>query len=114
MGAYDHFGIEVRTLPDRVVLCLHGELDLASAPMLAQEIEKASSESAAMVVLDLKELRFIDSTGLRIVLAANERAQERGQEFALTRASEQVQRLLSITGVGEHLRIIASPDELLV
>ncbi len=98
-----------------MVLCLHGELDLASAPLLEQEIESASNEAtAAMVVLDLMELRFIDSTGLRIVLAANERAQERGQEFALTRGSEQVQRLLSITGVGEHLRIIASPDELLV
>jgi anti-sigma B factor antagonist len=115
MAVEDHFRIEVRNAPDRVVLCLHGELDLASAPLLAQEIESASNEAtAAMVVLDLMELRFIDSTGLRIVLTANERAQERGQEFALTRGSEQVQRLLSITGVGEHLRIIASPDELLV
>jgi anti-sigma B factor antagonist len=96
------------------VLCLHGELDLASAPLLAQEIENASETTTAMVVLDLKELRFIDSTGLRIILAAHERTQERGAEFALTRASEQVQRLLTITGVGEHLRIIASPDEILV
>lgn len=114
MAAQDHFQIEVRNAADRVVLCLHGELDLASAPLLAQEIENASDTTTAMVVLDLQELRFIDSTGLRIVLAAHERAQERGQEFALTRASEQVQRLLTITGVGEHLRIIASPDELLV
>jgi anti-sigma B factor antagonist len=114
MAAQDHFRIEARNAPDRVVLCLHGELDLASAPLLAQEIENASDATTAMVVLDLQELRFIDSTGLRIVLAAHERSQERGQEFALTRASEQVQRLLTITGVGEHLRIIASPDELLV
>lgn len=114
MAAQDHFRIEIRNAPDRVVLCLHGELDLASAPLLAQEIENASDTTTAMVVLDLQELRFIDSTGLRIVLAAHERSQERGQEFALTRASEQVQRLLTITGVGEHLRIIASPDELLV
>jgi anti-sigma B factor antagonist len=114
VAAQDHFRIEVRNAPDRVVLCLHGELDLASAPLLAQEIENASDTPTAMVVLDLKDLRFIDSTGLRIVLAAHERSQERGQEFALTRASEQVQRLLTITGVGEHLRIIASPDEILV
>src|ERR1700686_1858410 len=114
MAAQDHFRIEIRNAPDRVVLCLHGGLDLASAPLLAQEIENASDTTTAMVVLDLQELRFIDSTGLRIVLAAHERSQERGQEFALTRASEQVQRLLTIRGVGEHLRIIASPDELLV
>jgi anti-anti-sigma factor len=114
MAAQDHFRIETRKAPDRVVLCLHGELDLASAPLLTQEIENAGADAAAMIVLDLKELQFIDSTGLRIVLAANERSQERGQEFALTRGSQQVQRLLSITGVGEHLRIIASPDEILV
>jgi len=97
-----------------VVLSLHGELDLASAPLLQQEIENAGADTTAMIVLDLKELEFIDSTGLRIVLAGHERSQERGQEFALTRGSEQVQRLLTITGVGEHLRIIASPDEMLV
>jgi anti-anti-sigma factor len=115
MAAQDHFRIEVRNAPDRIVLCLHGELDLASAPQLAQEIENAAADATTtMVVLDLKELRFVDSTGLRIVLAANERAQERGQEFALTRGSQQVERLLSITGVDEHLKIIASPDELLV
>lgn len=113
MAAQDHFRIEVRNAPDRTVLCLHGELDLASAPLLEQEIENAGAD-AAMIVLDLKELQFIDSTGLRIVLAAHERLQERGQEFALTRGSQQVQRLLTITGVGEHLRIIASPDEILV
>ncbi len=113
MAEQDHFRIEIRNAPDRVVLCLHGELDLASAPLLAQEIESAAAD-AAMIVLDLQELQFIDSTGLRIVLAANERSQERGQEFALTRGSQQVQRLLTITGVGEHLRIIASPDEILV
>ncbi len=113
MAEQDHFRIELRNAPDRVVLCLHGELDLASAPLLQQEIESAGAD-AGMIVLDLKELQFIDSTGLRIVLAANERSQERGQEFALTRGSQQVQRLLSITGVGEHLRIIASPDEILV
>jgi anti-anti-sigma factor len=114
VAAEDHFGIEVRNAPDRIVLCLHGELDLASAPLLQEAIEKAGADAAAMIVLDLEELQFIDSTGLRIILAAHERTQERGGKLALTHGSAQVQRLLSITGVGEHLCIIASPDELLV
>jgi anti-sigma B factor antagonist len=65
-------------------------------------------------VLDLQDLEFIDSTGLRVLLTAHERSRERGQEFAITPGSQQVQRLLSITRVDEHLRVIASPDELLV
>ena len=96
------------------MLSLAGELDLASAPLLQSEIESPELATTAMVVLDLQELKFLDSTGLRVLLAAHERSRERGQEFAITRGSEQVQRLLSITRVGEHLRTIASPDEMLV
>ena len=66
------------------------------------------------LVLDLGGLQFMDSTGLRIILWARDRCQESGREFALTPGSQQVQRLLSVSGAGEHLRIIASPGDLLV
>ncbi len=95
---------------DRVVVRLEGELDLASAPLLQEAIESADREASSTLVLDLQELRFIDSTGLRMILWA----QGRCQEFALTPGSQQVQRLLAISGAGEHLRIIASADEILV
>jgi len=110
----EHLQVDVRSEQDRVVLSLHGELDLASAPLLQDEIESAEAEDATLVVLDLDDLEFIDSTGLRIILSAHERSQERGQMLALTRGSQQVQRLMSITRAGEHLRIIESPDEQLV
>lgn len=103
--------IDARHEPDRIVLSLHGELDLASAPLLQSEIESAEADLATLVVLDLDDLQFIDSTGLRIILAAHERSQARGQMLAVTRGSQQVQRLMSITGAGEHLRIVESPDE---
>ncbi len=93
---------------------LHGELDLLGAPLLQAEIENPEIDDAEMVVLDLQDLRFIDSAGLRTILAAHERSQRRGQTFALSRGSAQVQRLLSIAGLDEYLRIIESPDELLV
>jgi anti-anti-sigma factor len=110
----ENLQIDVRSEPDRMVLRLHGELDLASAPLLQSEIESAEAAEAQLVVLDLDELTFIDSTGLRIILAAHERSRERGQMLALTRGSQQVRRLMSITRAGAHLRIIESPDEQLV
>jgi anti-sigma B factor antagonist len=110
----EHLQVEVRNEPDRVVLRLLGELDLASAPLLQGAIESVETDAAPLLVLDLDDLEFIDSTGLRIILAAHERAQERGQMLALTRGSQQVQRLMSITRVGEHLRVIESADEQLV
>jgi anti-anti-sigma factor len=108
-----HLRIEVRSEQDRVVLVLHGELDLVGAPLLQSEVDGPAVDAAPMVVLDLEHLQFIDSSGLRVILSAHERARERGQAFALTRGSQQVQRLLSIAGVSGHLKIIASPDELL-
>jgi anti-sigma B factor antagonist len=110
----EHLQIEVRREPDRAVVALHGELDLASAPLLQSELESAEAGGTALLVLDVQELDFIDSTGLRVILSAHKRAQERGREFALTRIQQQLQRLLTITGVGEHLRVIDSPDALLV
>ena len=107
-----HLRIETRAEQDKVVLGLHGELDLVGAPLLQNEIESETVVAAALIVLDLEDLQFIDSSGLRVILSANERARERGQAFALTPGSHQVQRLLSIAGVSGHLQIIGSPDEL--
>jgi anti-anti-sigma factor len=106
--------IEVRQEPDRIVLVLHGELDLASAPRLQSEIESDTVDAAGIVVLDLDDVHFIDSAGLRVLLAAHERTVERGQKLALTPGSPQVQRLLSIAGVDGHLQTIASADAALV
>lgn len=106
--------MDVRQGEDRVVLGLHGELDLLGAPMLEEEIAKAEADKPVTMVLDLRDLQFVDSAGLRVILAAHERSRREGKEFALTHGSEQVQRLFTIAGVSEHLRIIDSPDDLLV
>ncbi|HTB70862.1 MAG TPA: STAS domain-containing protein [Solirubrobacteraceae bacterium] len=112
MGAQEHLRVDVRRQRDRVVLHLEGELDLASSPILERALEGAEIAETPLLVLDLDDLRFVDSTGLRIILLAHERARGRGQEFAITPGSSQVQRLLSITNVAEHMRVIASPDDL--
>lgn len=106
--------MEVRQGEDRVVLGLHGELDLLGAPMLEEEIAKVEASAPTILVLDLGDLQFVDSAGLRVILAAHERSRREGKEFALTQGSDQVQRLFTIAGVSEHLRIIGSPDDLLV
>lgn len=96
------------------MLELHGELDLLGAPKLQEQIERAPTGEHSILVLDMQALEFVDSAGLRVILAAREQARERGHELALTRGPEQVQRLLSIAGVEEHLRFLADPDDVLV
>jgi anti-sigma B factor antagonist len=114
MGAQEQLHIGTREESDRIILSLQGELDMANAPLLQGAIESDQLAGTATVVLDLQELTFLDSTGLRIILSARELCWRRGQEFAVTPGSPQVQRLLSVTGVGEHLRTIATADDMLV
>jgi anti-sigma B factor antagonist len=96
----------------RFVIRLGGELDMASAPLLKAALEQAEGDTSRPLLLDLQQLRFMDSTGLRIILWARSRWQSHGQELALTAGSSQVQRLLAVSGVGEHLHVIAGPGEL--
>lgn len=104
--------IDVSSEGARVVLRLDGELDLASVPTLEHAVEGAPLDDAAELVLDLRGLEFIDSTGLRAILLQDKRSTERGQTFALVRGPEQVQRM-NMTRVDEHLKIVASPEEIL-
>jgi anti-anti-sigma factor len=106
--------IETRTQPSGILLLLRGELDMASASQLERAIASAAGERPRAIVLDLRELDFIDSTGLRTLISEHERSREAGRKFALVQGSKQVDRLMSITRVAEHLRVISSPEEILV
>jgi anti-anti-sigma factor len=108
----NQFNVEVRSQDHAVVIGVRGELDLASSPALEQELE-GSAAQAPLVIVDLRELEFMDSTGLSVLVRAHQRAVEKGQRFAVVRGSQQVQRLLSLTGVAERLTLVDSPEELL-
>lgn len=112
MEARDHLQIDVSEEENRIVLALDGELDMASSPRLERVVEELEMEGKPTVVLDLQQLAFIDSTGLRIILSVHKRCHERGQELAVTRGSQQVERLLSVTGMAAHLRSASVPGEL--
>jgi len=107
-----NFEVEVRDGDQAVVIGVRGELDLASSPALEHELDSGRAASARLVIVDLRELEFMDSTGLSVLVRAHQRATENGQEFAVVRGSQQVQRLLSLTGVADRLTLVDSPDEL--
>lgn len=109
----NNFSVEVRDGDRAVVIGVSGELDLASSPALEQELERGAASKAELVVVDLRKLEFMDSTGLSVLVRAHQRATEKGQRFAVVRGPQQVQRLLSLTGVAERLTLADSPDELL-
>lgn len=109
----NQFRLEVRRDDRAVVIALSGELDLASSPALEEELQRAGASQAANVIVDLRELDFMDSTGLSVLVRAHQRAQDGQQRLVLVRGSQQVQRLLSLTGVSDRVMLVDTPEELL-
>jgi anti-anti-sigma factor len=109
MNVDERLGVATRALDDRLVVELSGELDLAGAPLFARELERLELQSGQVVVLDIEQLDFIDSAGLRVILAAHERVLANGGELVRTAGRPQVQRLLEVAGVEAHLRTV-DPD----
>lgn len=95
---------EVRRLADAegVVLRLSGELDLASAPALEQQLEEVAHANPARLLLDLRDLRFMDSTGLALMIRAQQSAEANGHRLAFRRGTAQVERLFELSGVLER------------
>lgn len=108
-----NLSVETRNGTQAVVVGVSGELDLASSPALEQELERGAASRAEVVIVDLRNLEFMDSTGLSVLVRAHQRATENGQRFGVVKGPQQVQRLLSLTGVADRLNLADSPDELL-
>jgi anti-sigma B factor antagonist len=89
--------VESRIDGDTLVVSLRGELDLTSAPEFERELEAPAEPAPRRVVIDLSGLEFMDSTGLRALLAARDRVRNQGQQLILRRGSRQVQRVLELT-----------------
>lgn len=90
-------------------LALQGELDIAGAAMVERELERIEGTEPATVVLDLRELAFMDSTGLRIIVAADARAREQGRRLVIVRGPDAVQRIFHMTRMDERLEIVDDP-----
>jgi anti-anti-sigma factor len=103
--------LELRTEHDRHSsrIVVAGELDLASAGELESGLKAVESAKPELIVLDLRELEFMDSTGLRTVLAADARARERGARLVIVRPPSEVERVFQVTRMDEHLELVDEP-----
>jgi anti-anti-sigma factor len=92
------------------VIALSGELDLAGAAALEDELGRLEAGPLDAIVLDLRDVTFMDSSGLRVIAVANQRAQERGRRLALVPGGDQVMRVFEITRMRERLDFVDDPQ----
>jgi anti-sigma B factor antagonist len=112
MEAVEPFSIDIDERDDRVVITPRGELDMASAPELEETI-MPRLEGAGWVVLDLRSLEFIDSSGLRVVVGAHRAAEGGGGRFTCVRgaAGSTVHRIVEIAGIDGVIEMVDDPSE---
>lgn len=104
------FSVRSRVAEGTAVVALEGDLDVVSAPEAAEALRAAQAGGSA-VVLDLRALRFMDSSGLRVVLEAQRRAAGAGDGTALRIAAGEgeVRRVFELSGVGALVTFVDAP-----
>jgi anti-sigma B factor antagonist len=90
---------------DAAWLRVTGELDIATAPQLAEMLRQAE-ECYRRVVLDLRELTFMDSAGVHVIFDATLRATAAGRRLVLVRGPSQVDRVCELTRVSASVEVV--------
>ena len=103
--------VETEERDGLVQVTLRGELDLSTVGKVEEELRKAESARATIVVLDMTQLTFLDSTGLRAVVTADERLRGQGGRLVIVRGPEPVHRVFTITRLEERLEIVDDPSQ---
>ena len=89
-----------------VHVALRGELDLSTVAKVQDELRRVEEGEPPVMVLDLSRLSFLDSTGLRCLVTADERAREAGRRVVIVRGPDPVQRVFTITRLEERLEMV--------
>jgi anti-sigma B factor antagonist len=98
--------IEVVRMDDIALAMCSGEVDIATAPRLEARLRRALDEGARDVVVNLRDVTFIDSAGITALLRAAENARWRYGHLFLTRPTAQAMRVLELTQTAAQLRVI--------
>ena len=112
VGATEHPGgleIDVTRSDGQVRVVLTGELDMATATELADELEKIEARDPALLVIDLRGLEFMDSSGLHQLFMANRRARERRRRLVIVKGSGPIDRVLDVARAADAIETVDDP-----
>lgn len=100
--------IETRQSGDRTVVAVTGELDVHSADQLERELSELISSGRAEIVVDLRELGFLDSTGLGVMVKGLKWAKEAGGGLRVVADDDKIVKVFTITGLDGAMGLVPS------
>lgn len=93
------FSVDVEPERDVVRVCPRGDVDLATVGRLREQVDELIGAGFLRVVLDLRGVTFLDSTGLRLVLELYRRSRADGWDLLIIEGPADVQRVFDVTGL---------------
>jgi stage II sporulation protein AA (anti-sigma F factor antagonist) len=114
LRAEEQLAIEARTHRRTALVALRGELDMLTVSKVAEVLDglEPQADGVRHVVLDLRGLTFMDSSGLHELIRQNEFARSNHHNLAVVRGTKAIERVLEVTGVKDHLVLVDDPDDL--
>lgn len=85
---------------------VNGEVDVSNANELRDAVDAALAATPAKVEVDLSGLKYIDSTGIGVLVGASHRAEETGRAFEVANPQTNVRRVLGLLGVEKELKLV--------
>ena len=107
-----NIGLALRTEGDMPLLSLSGELDMAVVGQVDQALLPVEARRPPVLLLDLRDLTFMDSSGLRLVLEADLRARRDGRRLVVVRGPDPVHRVFTVTALDKRLEFVAAPGDI--
>ena len=104
------FSVETTSHGPAAVVVLRGEFDIAAEEETENALARVLASRPGSLTIDLRELTFLDSTGLRVLLRLRQQCQEHACGLSLIRGAPPVDRVFEISGVASHFTIADGSD----
>lgn len=93
------------------VLTVRGEIDVSTAPELRERLLEVAENGAPVVVVDLSDVSFVDSTALGVLVSGVKRFRSEGGDLRLVVTQPHISKVLEITGLNDVFAIYATADD---
>ena len=106
------FRVTAERLGSAGLVAVEGELDIATLPEVEQTVTRMRSEELERLVIDLREVAFLDSTSIELLLRLHGELTAAGAELVIVRAPRDVDRIFDLLELGRVLNLVDEPPDL--
>ena len=107
-----NFDLQTETEGRSALVRIRGDLDLQVVDQVTEALSDIESEGPELLVIDLSGLSFMDSSGVRVLVAAHAKAADGGGELTIVRPERggAVDRILEVSGIEQALQLVDEPS----